>query len=253
MDLRQGRTLMALYAVDVFLDAHRAELPMTTSSGARARFSRGLAELALHIRMQEAAPLVAQQLTRAKEARRIALIRDFMAPIARIAKLEAARLPELQSLKMPRGQPGVEKLLAHAAGMLGIVSEHIEVFIELGLPPTVVDDMRAAIDAVIATITDRSAQVGQRRGATKGVGHILVALNKQKSILDSFIRSELRDAPSLLASWQLVKRVEKLPGRRRRAAAYAAPQSSPVGQLVAPFAPIADPRRLLAVAPAAGI
>lgn len=243
MDLKQGRALMALYAVDVFIDGHKAKLPKTSSSGARARLSRGLDELALYIRTQEAGALVTKQLTQAKKAKRTALVRDFMTPIARIAKLESSRVPELQPLKTPRGEPGVERLLGHAAGMLVVVSQHVELFVELGLPPTVVEDMLAAIDAVIGTITDRRNQIGQRAGATKGVGRMIVALNKQKAVLDSFVRSDLKDSPSLFASWKLIKRAEPLPGRRRKASALEAP---PNKQLGAATMPVSNPRRLLA-------
>jgi len=218
MDVKQGRALMALYAVDVFIDAHKADLPKTSSAGARSRLSRGLTELVRYVRTQEAGVIVTKQLTRAKEAKREALIRDFMTPIARIAKLEGASVPDLKPLKMPRGDPGVEKLLGHAAGMLAVVSRHVEVFVELGLAPTVVEDMQAAIDAVIDSITDRSAKVGERGGATKGIGHMLKALNDQRKILDSLVRSDLRDKPEELANWQLVKRVENLPGRRGKRA-----------------------------------
>lgn len=243
MDLKQGRALMALYAVDVFIDGHKAKLPKTSGSGARARLSRGLDELTLYIRNQEAAALVSKQLTQTKKAKRTTLIRDFMTPIARMAKLESSRVPELQPLKTPRGEPGVEKLLGHAAGMLVVVSQHVELFVELGMSPTVVEDMLAAIDAVIGSITDRKAQVGQRAGATKGVGRMIVALNKQKDVLDSFVRSELKDSPSVLAIWKLVKRAEPLPGRRRKASALKAPANK---QLGAGTMPISNPQRLLA-------
>jgi hypothetical protein len=46
---------------------------------------------------------MAMGLTAAKDAKREALIRDHMAPIARIAKLEAAAFPALAPLAPPAG------------------------------------------------------------------------------------------------------------------------------------------------------
>jgi hypothetical protein len=63
-----------------------------------------LAELIWHVDTQEAAPLMSQGLTKAKAAKVTALKRDHMRHIVRIARLEAADIPKLVALKMPRGE-----------------------------------------------------------------------------------------------------------------------------------------------------
>src|SRR5262249_34957928 len=103
MNRRQARTLLSLYAVEVFLEAHKDRLPVATSTATRARFGRTLAELELHVRIQAASPIIGEGLTRAKDAKREALLRDHLAPIARIARLEVTRYPALAAVKLPRG------------------------------------------------------------------------------------------------------------------------------------------------------
>ena len=216
MNLRQGRTLLAFYAVDVFLDAYQARLPKTTASGARKQFARTLAELALHVQTQAGAPITAQGLTAAKAKQREALVRDYLAPIAKIAKLESEAQPPLKALKRLRGEPALQKLLAHAAGMAVIAQDYRDVFVAAGMRPTFIEDMTESIDSIMNTVTARTERVGAASGATKGLEATLAKGMKQKRVLDSFIRTELKDDLTLLAAWRTVQRVEGLPGRRKR-------------------------------------
>ena len=244
MNLRQGRKLISLYAVDVFLDAHKERLPKATAAGMRERFGRTLAELELHVRTQSAAPITAEGLTKAMDAKREVLLRDHMAPIASIAKLEAENHPALAPLKMPRGDPGVQKLLAHAAGMASVAQDYREVFIAAGMAPTFVEDLNTAIEDVLATLTARTERHAAGAGATVGLRSTLDACNRYKAVLDAFIKTEASNDPDLLAHWHSVKRVERLPGRRRRRAGV---NNGAMQRELTPEAlPIRDPARLLA-------
>src|SRR5215831_14364918 len=185
MNRRQGRILLSLYAVDVFLDAHTDRLPRTTSAGARETFRRKLADVELHVHTQEGAPLMAAGLTNAKDTKRAALLRDHLAPIVRIARLESAKHPDLAAIKMPRGGPGMGKLLAHAAGMADVARDYAPVFVAAGLRPTFIEDLNAAIEGILATLTERTAKRGARRGATTGLNAALLACNKYKGVLDA--------------------------------------------------------------------
>jgi hypothetical protein len=215
MDKRQSRALTALYAADVFLEAHASRLPKTTVSGAREQFARTLAELICHVQMQEASPLMAQGLTRANEVKRAALLRDHMAPIARVAKLEASSIPALALLKMPRGEPGFQKLLAHATGMAVAAAEYRDVFIGAGCKSTFVEDLQAAISDMVETLTNRTQRRGDRSAATKGVDVALKRCRRTLAVLDAFVRSEAHEDLELIAAWCSVKRVRRAPVRHK--------------------------------------
>lgn len=242
MDKKQGRAFLSLLAVDSFLDNCAHELPRATSTGIRDRFRLALNNLLLQIQMQSGAPLLAQSLTAAKDAKRAALLRDHMAPIVRIARIEAASNTALSALRMPRGDPGVQKLLAHAAGMVAVVADHQESFIRAGMPADFIDRFEAAIDDIVATLTARSHQHGRRGGATAGIRAALVECTRCRDVLDAFIKSEVHDQPVLLANWALVKRVHRLPSRRKPTAIVTPDRR----ELPAPGAlPIRDASRLL--------
>jgi hypothetical protein len=246
MNRRQARTLLSLYAVDVFLEAHKDKLPVATSTGMCERFGRTLAELELHVRTQAAAPLVAEGLTRAKDAMRGALLRDHLAPIARIARLESARYPALAAVKMPRGEPGVAKLLAHAAGMASVAREYEGAFISAGLRPTFVEELESAIAEIEATLAVRSDRRGLRAGATRGLRTSIAACAKYKAVLHAFIERDARGDAQLLGYWRSIKQVGR-PGSRsgKRAASDRAPSARRRDNRVN-LGPIVDPNRLLA-------
>ncbi len=235
MDLRQGRVLLSLYAVDVFLDAHEHDLPRTTSSGARQRFRTALAELELNVQTQAGSPIKAKGLTKARDAKLKALLRDHMAPIARIAKLDAATNPELAPLKMPRGEPGAGKLLAQAAGMARIAEAHRNAFVAAGLRPTFIEDLNAAVDDILGTLTARTDRHGARSGATRGMRTAILACTKYKAVLDAFIQREAQGNRPLLSNWRNVKRIGNHTRRRDGT-------SQP---FAAPPQPILDSNRLL--------
>jgi hypothetical protein len=245
MNPRQARSLLSLYAVDVFLDTNAERLPRTCATGMRIKFKRALAELELHVQVQSGAPLTAMGLTRAKDAKREALLRDHIAPIVRVARLESASHPDLASLRMPRGEPGTQKLLALAAGMASIAADHRDVFVAAGLRPTFVEDFNAAIDDLLATLTARSERRGARSGATRGVDASLRVCTKYKAVLGAFIQTEARDDRPLLMNWRTVQRVGRSSRHQRKSTMLAAP--SPTPALTAPPLPIRDAARLLAV------
>jgi hypothetical protein len=242
MDKKQSRALTALYAADVFLELHAARLPDVSANVMRERFRRTLAELIWHVQTQAGAPFLAQGLTRLKHAKCRALLRDHMVAIARIAKAERRTAPALAPLKMPRGKPGITKLLDRATAMAVIAEEHRDIFIARGCKPTFVEDLRDAITAIVETMTRRTQHWGDRSGATKGIDAVLQRCRDDLGILDGFVMSEAHGDPALLATWKSVKRAPRFPVRRRTREQETTPvEASDVKALT----PIRDPRQLL--------
>ena len=235
--------LLALYAMDVFLDAHKEQLPAAASSGTRVRFAHALAQLELHVHTQAASPIVSKGLTRAKDAKREALLRDFLAPVVRIARLEATVHPALASLKMPRGEPGLPKLLAHAAGIASVAQDYRNVFVAAGMRPGFLEELNAAIDEILTTLTARTKQMGAGAGATRGLQAALATCNRYKAVLDAFVRREAGTNVPLLEHWESVRRVGRVQRRRSNVTLREAARSRP--SLAAAATPIRDVSRLL--------
>src|SRR5262249_21146094 len=141
--------------------------------------------------------------TRKKQDLRTALLRDHMSKIARIAAADLPRVPELEPLRMPRGQPTVAKLAALAEGMAKTAALHADVFMAAGLPADFIAQLTAATDAMTGAVTQRISSRSLVGGATVGLKDRLSAGRKIVHVLDAFVRSALKDDPVLLRSWNM--------------------------------------------------
>ena len=88
-----------------------------TKTGARKRLDDAIIELSTHASDQTGSALRSQGATRKQKSLRTALLRDHMAPIARIARVDLPQAPEIEPLRMPRGRPTATRLAAAANGM----------------------------------------------------------------------------------------------------------------------------------------
>jgi len=121
-------------------------------------------------------------------------------------------------------------------------------FITAGCKPGFVDDLRAAIDEIIETLTTRTQRNGDRTGATKGLKSLFARCTKLVGILDSFIQSEAHDDVELLAAWASVKHVRRRPTRRTAVQPEITSEIAAVADadtIAREREPIRDPERLL--------
>ena len=222
----QTKVLLSLRGAQAFLEANARRLPTVNATGARRRLDDDIARLSAHAAQQVASDLQARGATKLQRALRLALLRDHMSPIARIAKLELPRTPDVDPFRMPKGKPIVARLAAMAQGMAEAAAPHAEVFIAAGMPVDFIARLTQAADALLESVIYRTASRGRRAGATTGLGTQLSAGRQTVHVLDAFVKTELKDDAALLASWNSVKRVHKVPSRSRIAAAAPVPTSS---------------------------
>ena len=225
MQTKQGRMLESLRSVEAFLDENADKLASVTNTGARQRLTTAIADLSTHASEQTGSNLAAQGATQRKEALRQALLRDHMAPIARIAAADIPNLPELSPLRMPRGKPTAEKLASYAYGMGAATSPFTDTFTKAGLAADFVAQLNAAADALVGAVANRTNSRGKRRGATDGLKAKLTEGRKVVHILDALVKSALKDNPALLGNWNLVKRVSRTGSARPAGAPSASPAS----------------------------
>jgi len=209
MRTRQGSTLQSLRAVQGFLDANAGELGAVANAGARKRLDGLIEALSTHAATQTGSNLAAQGATRKQYALRAILLHDHMAPIARIARVDLATSPEIEPLRMPRGNPATERLAAAAYGMAKAAAPHADVFIAAGLSDDFVEQLIAATDALLASLDERMQNRGLRAGATKGLEIRLSEGRKIVHVLDALVKTALKRNPVLLANWNIVKRVQR--------------------------------------------
>ena len=239
MQTTQGSMLESLRSVEQFLDANADKLGDVVKTGARQRLTDAITALETHAGDQTGNTLAAKGATQKKAVLRRALMRDHMAPIARIAAADLPNSPDLAPLKMPKGKPTAEKLAALAAGMGNATTPYVDTFTKAGLPPDFVAQLNGAADALVDVVAARTNSRGKRRGATDGLKTKLSAGRKVVHILDAFVKSALKDDSALLENWNLIKRVPKTPPGRppigpQPAPKPALPQPTTVQPSVAP-------------------
>ena len=213
MRTTQGSVLQSLRAVQAFIDANAAHLGDVPQSGARKKLDHAIEELSSHAAVQTGSFLQAKGSTQRQRALRKVLLRDHMAPIARIAAADLPDTPAVRPLRMPKGKPTAEKLSAAAYGMGEAAAKFSDTFTSAGLPSDFVIKLTGAADAMLAALGDRTQSRGQRKGATTGLKTKLSHGRKIVGVLDAFIKSALKDNAALLAEWNTVKRVQGIPTR----------------------------------------
>jgi hypothetical protein len=233
MRTSQGSGLQSLRAVQAFLDANAAVLGTIPTSGARKRLDDIVTALDAHADTQSGSSLAAKGATQKQYALRLTLLRDHMAPIAKIAAAELPDTPEMQPLRMPRGRPSAERLKALAYGMATAATPWADTFVNAGLPEDFIAQLTAAADAMLGTVGDRRQSRATRAAATKGLKTLLSKGRKVVHVLDAMVKRALaKDAPRLTA-WNTAKRVQLVPGGGQTAPAPQ-PPAAPAGSAPAP-------------------
>lgn len=213
MRTTQGTMLQSLRAVQGFLEEHAERLPTVVGTGVHRKLSDTIAELVGHVGEQSGYHFASQSQTRKQRVLRRVLVRDHMSPIARIARAELPFSEEVAPLRMPRGNPGAEQLAAVAYGMAKAAAPYAGVFTSAALPADFIAKLTGAADRLVASYSDRTQQRGSRSKATKGLKSKLSAGRRLVHVLDALVRSALEDEPLMLASWEKVSRVPKVPTR----------------------------------------
>ena len=209
MQTRQGNTAQALRAVQVFLDEHAAKYPALSTSGARKKMDAAIAEIAAHATDQEGGTMSAQSNTKRASALRGVLLRNYMGPISRIARAELPDTQELRPLRVPRGNPTVEKVAVAARAMAQVAALHTPVFVDAGLPTDFIARLNVATDAMLQAVDDKTKNRGRAKGATAGLRESIRNAQNGVRILDSFVRVALADEPALLGAWNRIKAVRR--------------------------------------------
>lgn len=218
MENTQGNCLQSLLNVQAFLADHAERFPDVMRAGTRRKLDALVAEVGRLVVEQERSRLVERGLTKRIQVLRRAVLRDHMTPIARIARAELLEMPVVEPLRLPKARVTSPQLAAAAKGMAEAAAPHAGVFVSAGLSHDFVRELEAAADVLLGALSDRAQRRGSRRGATDGLRNGLSAGRRLVHVLDALVQRALDDDETLLAHWNNVKRVERLPGRRHGAA-----------------------------------
>lgn len=247
MQSAQANILLSLQNVQTYLNENEATLGGVVSPETRAALDDSVAQLTEHAGVQDAHTRTAKGAAAVHRTRRTALIRDHMAPIARIAKMKLEGSPALIALTLPRNRPSAERLAILADGMAKAAGPYADIFVRAGCKPDFIPSLQAAADDMMRSLRERAQVRGIVREATSALDTKLARATKVVRVIDGFIRSALATDPDALERWKQVKRVPTpRTGSGTRQAASAAPATG-----VVPIAGTAAPSPAPAVVAAA--
>lgn len=209
MKTLQGTMLVSLHAVDGFIESNAAALGSVVTSGARQKLTALIAQASTHTSEQSGNELQSLGATIGNQGLRTALMRDHMAPIASIARSELPQTPEIAPLRMPRGRPSNPRLVSAAEGMAKAAAPFAGVFVKSGLPADFITQLNTAAEALLVSLGDHSNIRSRRKVATTGIQSTLSEGRRIVRVLDTYVKSVLKDDPVLLSGWNSVKRVRR--------------------------------------------
>jgi hypothetical protein len=210
MQTRQGAVLESLRNVETFLDEHAERLADVVDTGARRKLDELLAELETHASDQVADNLGAQGALNTTQMLHRRLRRWHMRPIARIARSDLPETTAIEPLKMPKGKPTAERLVAYAEGMAQAAAPFAGTFVAAGLPSDFIARLKTATNELRTAVNARVQHRGRQVGATTGLKQKLSSARRLVQVLDVFVETALDGDEPLLASWKIVKRVRRI-------------------------------------------
>ena len=237
----QDAVFEALVRAGVFLDENDAALKGVDLAAARKRLDDIVATFATHAVDQDVGSRGAKGETAKQRDLRMKLRRDQMEPVALIARRNLRAVPEFKALQMPKPEVRGQAFLASARGMVEAATVHKDTLIAHGMPSTFLDDFKAAITNLEASLSDREKNLSQRVQATKALHVVEKDGRTVLGVLDALVRQALANNEALLHTWESARLIRRRPGVR----GATAPATTPV---TAPSA-AATPTAVTAVAP----
>jgi hypothetical protein len=217
-----------LVNVQRFLDANAEALGPVNSSGARKALDDAIASLTGHSVAQTEHTIGSTGETRKQRTLRLALRRQFLGPIARVAAANLGEVPDIVTFRLPSNNVRGSALVDVANGIANAAAAYAATFIAAGLKPDFLDGLRAMAHSLETSLGGRTDHRTKRRGSTIALASESSNGRKALRLLDAAIQQQLPDNPQLLAEWASIKRVPQKPGVVQSASATSvAPITTP--------------------------
>ena len=208
-----GRTEVVfetLRQMQCFFDDNETTLGALNQSGARKRLDETVAQLTAHAVAQIGGRRVSIGETAKQGQLRLELRFDHMRPIALIASQKLREQPEFTLLRLPSRKARGLRLTAAARDMANAAEQYTDLFVEEGLAPDFVAELRAAADRLDQSIDARGQGRGARAGATEGLKVATARARVLIRLFDSLLRPKLATNDALRREWQAARHIQRL-------------------------------------------
>ena len=203
-----------LVNVQRFLDANASALASVNSSGGRKALNDAIDALDGHAIAQTEHFIGSTGETQKQRSLRLALRRQFLRPIAKVAAAMLADVPELASLRLPPATLVGAPFVDAANAIANAAAPHTATFVAAGLRPDFLDGLRALAQQIDSSLGGRTDHTAKRRGSTIALGSGTANGRRALHLLDAAIHQSVTDE-QLLAEWNAVRRIPKKPGPAR--------------------------------------
>jgi hypothetical protein len=202
MHKKQRNALRRFRRVQEFLAAN--EVPDTAAQ------VQQLSEVIRQLAENGAVQDVSVRQSRGEVARQRSLRRALwvhhLAPVSRIAR-RMFGVPGMDvKFRLPPRRADNEQLIDAATGMAETAEAHVAAFVQQGLSPEFVQQLRAATAEVAAAVGTRVQARQRRTRADETVSALIGHSNARVDMLDAIVSSRLESKPELLAAWKAAKR-----------------------------------------------
>jgi len=168
------------------------------------------------------------------------LVARLMTPLAKVARALMKGTPEFAALTPSARSLSRERLVLAARSMADAAEKHVKE-LEAQFPAGFIAQLRAAADAVQASLDARAAMQVSRTGATKTIAVAARDGRKAVAALDGIVGHLIAGNERLEREWRAAKRVRRSSGKEEEdsaatlapEAAHGAPQAQEVKQAVA--------------------
>jgi len=198
--------LNTLQGVQRFMDTNVGALGTLNTSGYRKILDEVVDTLGGHAVNQATSKRVGSGETARQRVLRNALKLNHMRPIAAVAAAQLKQVPEFTALKMPPTNSTSRQLIAAAGAMGAAAANYSKTFVDAGLAPDFLAQLRAAAAALEASITNRGTTQTLQTSATAGLRAEAMRGRETVRVLDSLIEPKIAGDTVLLVQWKAARR-----------------------------------------------
>lgn len=164
-------------------------------------------------------------------------VREAMRPIAQVGRTLRGTVFGISAIsRMPANHWDNDRLVTAASSMVENASIFTTTLIEHGLQPDCIETLRTAAAALKSSVDARGLAKARGVGASKGIRPDITQGLKLVSLIDAGLTPQLRNDPTMLASWRNAKRVttKGVVGIIPPALSVAAPSTTPPATTAVP-------------------
>jgi len=204
----QRNVLRCLRRVQEFVAAHQVADAPATLGKQREELDVVIAQLSKETLDQDAGHRLTKAETKKQKGLRVALWRNHMQPIARVAREIFGRSGMDAALKLPRLSVAHEVVVTAAGAMAESAQKSEAAFVEHGLSLDFVAELKAAAQELNASLGARDATQRRRTTATAAVKDQLKRGRRAVRLLNAILSPRLAGDPELLAAWNNVRKIK---------------------------------------------